>query len=420
VRFRDKEREQDGVSCGVFFVLSMLAKINTIVAPAIFLLYDYRQRLAPTRRRIASLAVGFLISALFVGIHLASFHGSEQVLESSYYGGPGTHLLNFPLLVMFYIRMTVFPYPLSAWQMFPAYGEFNAIVLLGWFGFFGILLLLFRASRTTQFWALWFLVFLAPVLQIVPFPIWVADRYLYIPAIGVFVLASRGWFTLYDRMVARWRKRVWEFAAVAVVVALGWQTWRYLPVWHDDLTLWSATTPKCNTSPYCHANLGLSLLQRGQVEPGVRELIRAVELRSLPRYLTYLADAYTLSLGDYRQALIAYQMAEEQGGEDVDATFYAKLARCHVFAGNLNEATRAIEAGQKLNAGDPTLLVVNGFLQWKLGNWEQARGSLGYAFLTTGRSSNAAGFLLPFWGRADEVGKLLSDLRSAAKPAAGS
>ena len=415
LRFREKERWGDAILCALFLVLSWLSKINTIVAPVIFLLYDYRQGTLK-KRQLWHLAGFFLLSAIFVAIHLFSFYESGQALEETYYGGPGVHLLNIPLVLAFYPRMVLFPHPLSAWQMMPIFERFNWVLGLGWLAWFGVAWLLYRADRWIQFWALWFFVLLLPVLGIVPFGIWVADRYLYIPAIGAFMLASRLFFWVGDHLPRVMQRLGWELALGSVLLAFSWLTWKHLPVWHDNIALWEDTTQYCMTSAYCHANLGLAHLRQGHIERGVKELIRAVEIRPIPRYLTFLGDAYTISLRDYRQALIAYNMAWEQGGPDVNAGFYAKLARYYLFVDNLDAASKAIQKGKTMNANDPALVVMEGFLQWKLGNLEEARLSLRRALFITQQTSNLVSFFSQYWPNENDVSRLLADLRS--QPAA--
>ena len=419
LRLREHGRWRDGVLCGLFLVFSFLSKINTVVAPAIFLLWDYKEGRVFQKDRLGSLAVFFLISAAFVGIHLSSFYDTGQVLEdSTYYGGLGVHLMNLPLFVLFYVQKVVFPHPLSAWYMFAVYQTWNWIVATAWIGMLSLLAFLCRSNRTVQFWGLWFVVFLAPVLQLFPFGIWVADRYLYIPAVGAFVLLSKGFFWVADRLEVLWRRVAWEAAMGGVLLVFAWYTHQHLPVWLDNLTLWQDTTPTCNTSAYCHASLGSALLRAGYTEQGVRELIRSVELRPAPRYLILLGDAYTNGLRDYRQALIAYSMAREQGGRDVNAAFYAKLARLNILTENWEEARKAIQAGRQADERDPSLLVANGFLEWKLGNLAEARRALSIALLITGQTSRPAELLINYWGGdAAEARKLLADLRAARETA---
>jgi tetratricopeptide (TPR) repeat protein len=257
------------------------------------------------------------------------------------------------------------------------------------------------------------LVFLAPVLQLFPFGIWVADRYLYIPAIGACVLVSKGFFGVADRLALGWQKVGWELAMGTVLLLFAWQTHDHLPAWRNNVTLWEATTPTCYTSAYCHASLGSALLRAGQVERGVKELIHSVELRPDPRFLIGLGDAYTLFLRDYRQALIAYSMAREQGGREINAAFYSKLARLYILTGNWEEARQAIQAGMQTDDRDPSLLVVNGFLEWRQGNLAEARRSLGIALVITGQTSQPAKLITNYWGDAAAAGKLLADLRTA-------
>ena len=271
IRLRERERWSDGILCSLLFILSLLAKINTIVAPAIFLLYDYKQGFSFKKSRVGSLGWFFLMSAIFTAVHLSVFYTSQDTLETTYYGGFGLHLQNFPQLVLFYIRMVVFPHPLSAWQMAVIYEDFNWVLGVGWCAMLGIFWLLYRSNRSIQFWGLWFFVFLAPVLQIVPFPIWIADRYLYIPAIGMFVLGSKLFFVVRDRFAKLWQRLGWEVVMGAVLLAFAWHTQNHLPVWSNNLTLWAATTQTCMTSAYCHNNLGLALLQDGKTEQGVKE-----------------------------------------------------------------------------------------------------------------------------------------------------
>ena len=420
LRLRSSERWWYAIPCALFLILSLLAKVNTVVAPAIFLLYDYRQRVPLKRGRVWSLVCFFLISAIFVAIHLLSFFWSESTLAKSglggsYHGGPSVHLQNLPFLILFYIRMVVFPHPLTAWHMFRVYEHFNWVVGIGWIVLLGIVWFLYRSDRNARFWGLCFIVFLAPVLQIIPNLTWVAERYLYIPVIGAFVLLSRLFFLVWDRLQQAWLRWSWEFAMVAVLLIFLWHTENHLPVFRNDLTLWEATARTCPTSAQCHAGLGQTLLKNNQIERGVKELIRAVEIRPTPPYLGMLGDVYTVRLGDYRQEIIAYKMALEQEGPPSvkEEELYAKLARAYLLAGELEEAGIAIQAGSKINPDNPFLLVVGSFFELKRGNWQEARRALNRALYLMNQTSGIGRFVYAYWGNAADAGRLLSDLRSS-------
>jgi len=433
LRLREKGGWSSGFLCAVFLALSLLAKINTVVAPAIFLLWDYRQRRPFDRKTIATLACFFLISALMTAAHMASFMGTDWAGESGYYGGLAVHLMNLPLFIFFYIQMTLVPHPLSAWYVFPVSLEFTWTLAVLWIALLALSGFLLRGSRRIQFWALWFLVFLAPVLQIIPFGIWVADRYLYIPIIGLFVLASGFFFKLPDpsgedrshkdrsaqyRPGPGWRRWAWEAAMCAVLVTLAWRTTARLPVWRDNLALWETTYPTCPDSAYCNESLGLALMRAGQLQRGGDLLVRAVALRPAPGYLVNLADALTWNARDYPEAIRIYQRALEDPAANSGTRLwvtdaYAGLARAYILQGSLEQAALAVDQGKSLSAGNPRLWVVEGFLHWKRGDLDRARRSLGTALTITGQRSRYAPFFAFYWGDQADVGSLLGDLRAA-------
>jgi tetratricopeptide (TPR) repeat protein len=430
-QLRIRERPADAVLCAVFLILSLLSKINTVVAPAIFLLYDYRRGRPWTGRSIATLTGLFLITGLIAGINL--FYTSSSIaafadrlldgailevpvssldFSSGYFGGLWVHLLNLPRLLFFYVRMIFFPHPLSSWHMFPVYTDLNWITGGAWAGLLGLLWLLYRAPRVVQFWLLWFVIFLSPVLQLVPNPTWVADRYLYIPAVGAFVLLSKLYFHVYDRIARRWARLTLETAMAAILIVFAWQTYRHLPAWQDDVTFWEATTGTCPTSAFCHGRWGRALFREGQVDAAFREFFEAVRLRPAPQYFLYLGDAYSDGPGDYEQALRAYSAAGEAAGA-LPLFVLAKIAKVHYLRGDFEEARSVIDTGLNADPDAPPLLLVNGFLEWRLGNGDAARASLSRVLELNAlypRSANPARFFNYYWGRPAEVGRLLADL----------
>jgi hypothetical protein len=412
IRLRERGEWTDCLLAALFLTLSLLSKINTVVAPAIFLLYDYRQGATLRTLKWRSLALFFLISGGFTLVHLSSFHGTASEMESVYLGGPATHLMNLPFLLSFYLQMIVYPHPLSAWQMFPAQLQLDWNVGLRWVAFAALGVLLWRSRREVQFWGLWIFIFLLPVLQIIPFPIWVADRYLYIPLVGGCALIARWFFQAADRL-AEWPRRALACAMAGAIVVMGWATVGHLPVWKNDLTLWTATTPTCMESSYCHMNLGVSLLRHGRANEGMRELIQAVNLRQSRWSLEHLGDGYTLTARDYAQAVIAYNMALEMAGPLQAGELFAKLARAHALAGEWEQAERAIESAKRFTPYDPNLWIVDGYRLWKLGMPEEATMSLRRALALTGGTVPPQQLFTRFLGDAAEVGQMLADLRVA-------
>ncbi len=418
IRFRETNRPFHFALVAIFMVCSALAKINTVVAPVIFLLYDYKAGDSFKSLRWRSLAILFVLSGMLVVVHVLSFGNSGEMLDGSPYSGLGTRLMNFPLLLSFYLQMMVLPFRLSAWELFPVQQSFSWIVALGWIGLALLLVLLLRAGRETQFWALWILVFLLPVLQIVAFPIWVADRYLYIPLIGGATLAARMFFRCWGRLQQPWPRWALGALAATAIATLAWQTHRHLPAWRDELSLWSATIPTCMTSAYCHSSFGLALMNAGQLQRGGDELVRAVELQPTPLFLMYLGDALTRSARNYPEAVRIYLLALKDAkppGQDIGgpriAKIHAKLARAYILSGQLDLAGQAIQTGGKYDWRYPGIWVMDVFLQWKRGNSDGARSSLSALISMLGQDSQVDGMVDQYWGDRGETRKMLAELR---------
>jgi tetratricopeptide (TPR) repeat protein len=108
----------------------------------------------------------------------------------------------------------------------------------------------------------------------------VADRYLYLPAVGLAIVPVAGLGEL--ARTARLPARAVTIAIVVWCTALAFVTWRQVPVWHDSDRLWAYTlahNPDC--SP-CLQNLGLLFAERGDLTGAADHYERAFRLGMQP------------------------------------------------------------------------------------------------------------------------------------------
>src|SRR5262249_7996953 len=102
---------------------------------------------------------------------------------------------------------------------------------------------------------LWYLGMLVPVIGLVQVGMQaMADRYTYLPAVGIFLLATWGGADL----LARWRV-AWELAAVltaCVLVASAAATVYQLGYWQNSITLWQHDLAAAGENDTAHVNLG--------------------------------------------------------------------------------------------------------------------------------------------------------------------
>jgi tetratricopeptide (TPR) repeat protein len=170
---------------------------------------------------------------------------------------------------------------------------------------------LFRRSPRAAYWLGWVFVGLTPVLALGRFgDVLLADRFLYLPSVGLALLAARGaaWVAR-GGAPARWRRPL-AVAALVVLAALGAATWSRCRVWKDDLTLFSDMVRTSPASALVRNNLGLSLYSRGEYAAATEEFRLATELagdyslahNNLAAALEREGDLYG-ALAEYREAL---------------------------------------------------------------------------------------------------------------------
>jgi tetratricopeptide (TPR) repeat protein len=109
-----------------------------------------------------------------------------------------------------------------------------------------------------------------------------ADRYTYLPSLGLALLAGsvvasagRAWATGRFRIVT-------AVLAALVIASLGTAAWKQARLWHDGVTLWGHAVVLDPTSGIAHANLGGELIHEGRTAEAGREFEKAIALR--PNY----------------------------------------------------------------------------------------------------------------------------------------
>jgi len=129
----------------------------------------------------------------------------------------------------------------------------------------------------------WYLGVLVPVIGIIPIGQFArADRFTYLPLVGVFIILAWGGNELFDRLkTGKTLKALTAAAALTVCLGMSWSQTRY---WHDDEALWSRALEVSEKNYYAHFSMGsVELDQRGNPEKAVKFYRRAIELN--PNFL---------------------------------------------------------------------------------------------------------------------------------------
>jgi Tfp pilus assembly protein PilF len=128
----------------------------------------------------------------------------------------------------------------------------------------------------------WFLGLLVPVIGFIPPGEQArADRYTYLPQIGLCLLVAWGAMELF----AKWRRGRQAMAVVSLLIITGLTAlcYRQTSFWRDSETLWNHTLAVTFNNPLAHNNLGNALMHKqGGLDEAIVHLQKALEIR--PNY----------------------------------------------------------------------------------------------------------------------------------------
>ena len=230
---------------------------------------------------------------------------------------PESEILLRPLIWMdaliFYLQKLIFPLELAAtYARTPAYVLSQAWIHSLWLCLVCLCAwLIWSYQRPILFFtSAWFLIGFLPASGLIPFAFQnystVADRYMYIPMIGVCLLLLVGFNWLHERF-----QRISLFPVGLLVIALAYQTYNVqLPTWRNMKTLWSHTVEVTPNAPQAWHDLGLVYRLEGNdqaAEVAFKKSLFA-DLKYADSYLA-LAELYRdqnkpgLALDYYNQAL---------------------------------------------------------------------------------------------------------------------
>lgn len=200
---------------------------------------------------------------------------------------------------------------------------------------------------------LWFLGTLVPVIGLVQVGLQsMADRYTYLPHLGLFLAISCGvsqWAG-----TVRWRRVVAIGAAGLTVIALAGRTWQQLPLWKDSRTLFLHTLA-CDPENSC----GLCMMGKLEMKASKYREAGDYFLRSIRRLPT--GDAFSslgeaeLRQGHLEEALYYLQLATANQGPDAIGSTLLCLADAVSLLGGRDQAIGWYESALAI---EPNLAVM--------------------------------------------------------------
>jgi protein O-mannosyl-transferase len=313
-------------------LLALMSKPMAVTLPCVLLLLDFW----PLGRWQLGRPWGKLVAEKLPLVALVIASAIVTVLAQSRAGAvrAGTkysfvnRLANVPVAYAGYVSNTAVPTKLAVFYPHP--GRWPAsIVVTTTLGVLLVTAAAFLARRRAPYitvgW-LWFLGTLVPVIGIVQVGMqWMADRYTYIPGIGLCVIVG---FTALD---PRWpvvARRVVAGVIIAVLVGMTLMTSRQMTYWTgDSLALFGHALAVTDRNWLAHGYVGSALVERRRIEEGRYHLARAIEINPAYPEGHYNWGNLLLHEGRHADAADAYETALRLRPSFVEAMSHLGVAR---------------------------------------------------------------------------------------------
>jgi tetratricopeptide (TPR) repeat protein len=338
----------------IVFILGLLSKPMLVTLPFVLLLLDYWPLKRFVQGRILQIIGEKLV--LFV---LAC--GSMYLSSVSFKNPPylptapmGLRIANALVSYIKYVLKLAWPTDLAVLYPYPAnvplWQTVGALVLLI-LGFATVVRFYSRLPYLVTGW-LWYVGTLVPVSGLVQIGLWpeMADRWAYVPFIGLFIIIVWGIGDLFNRWQSRFIGAL-GMLGISWLLILGILTSIQLRYWHSSVMLFEHTLAVTKNNYVIHRVLGCSLQSQNKLNEAIAQYRQAIQIR--PNYAEAQHDlGYALcKQGKWDEALVHLRKAVQLNPRYADAQH--NLGFVLYTLGRLNEASVHLGLAIKLKPDYP-------------------------------------------------------------------
>ncbi|MGE5207534.1 MAG: tetratricopeptide repeat protein, partial [Chlamydiota bacterium] len=370
----------------VLFALGLMAKPMVVTLPVLVLCLDYWPlgRLpVPGRGEPGFVRVFFKLLAEKIPLLLLSAGSAAITLYAQRdIGALGTTLalplrlrlenaiysyLAYILKGFWPTRLAVFyPHPensLALWKVGLAAAGLVAISALAW---------RYRKRRYLLAGWTWYLVALLPVIGVVQVGRQaMADRYAYIPFLGLFAIAV--WLAADALPRLQLPRAVPVAATVVIVCGYAWAANRQLVYWQDSYTLFSHALQVAPANSIAEDNLGTALVAMGRPQEAMAHFEAAARLQPRDFEPHYNRATLLLRAGQFPQAEREYQVALANAVDTLDAAHaHNNLGILYLQTNRPAAALSEFDTAIRLDPNQHNSLLARGTLEYQAGNLDAA------------------------------------------------
>ncbi len=362
------------VAMSILFAAGLLSKPMLVTTPVILLLLDYwsrfaganstaglREREDANRSREAGDSVWetervgsawpklilekvplfalSLADAYLSAGGIATAHSSADQLPLA------ARIANALVSYIVYIWRTIWPAKLGVFYPYPPNGlpAWQPVIAAAMLVVITTFVFVLRKSRPYLLvgW-LWYVVMLLPVIGIIQINLQAqADRYTYLPQIGLYLMIGWGAADLFATV--RFRAPITTAAAVAVIFAFSFVARAQVSFWRDSETLWNHTIAVTKDNYFAHASLADLLMRGGRVNEAIEHSKEALRIRPNDANAQNNLGLALLQTGDNKAAATHLEKALEIDPGQMNAEVNLAWILATSSDDSLRDGSRAVQ-----------------------------------------------------------------------------
>lgn len=337
-------------SC-LFYLLALLSKEMAITLPLIISVCElfYNKKKINVRYILLNkYNIGYIVVTLLY-FYIRFYYFQNPIVEGVPAPSLITRIMTAPWLLLSYLKLSFFPLSLAAdYEIMPVKAFFSYHFMFSVIGMLTVAILAFLAfkiknSKEVAFGFVFFAITLIPVYNIYPIANPFAERYLYLPVMGITVITG---YVIDQGMNSKYR----SLCTILFLVILSIYAFTVIKrnnIWKDDYVLWHSTVRKQQSNSQAHNKLGIVYAETGRLIKAEDEFNTALRLKSDDSVYHYNLGNVYFKQGRYYEAIKEYQSALNRKKISADAHY--KLGSVYRKLGRLDEAIQEFNEALKQN-----------------------------------------------------------------------
>ena len=314
----------------VMFILSLISKPSAVTLPFVLILIDYFMDRKYDKKIVFEKLLFIIISIIFGIITIIASMSNIKHEKSFVFP---YNILNAINGISFYLTKMVAPIKLSC--IYPAYNNLTVIDRIYGIIVFCLLITLtvisMKYTKKLLFSIMFFLITIATVLHIIPTGRGVpADRYVYVPLIGIFYFLGEAGVYFYNK---KFNIKIIKYSQVLIFVIIITifilLTYQRCKIWNNSITLWTDVLKKYSIYPdvagLAYTNRGIAYAKKEEFYKSISDLNNAVNIDATKSAYANRGIAYA-KIGDYDKAISDYTIAIKLDRNYIDAYYNRGIA----------------------------------------------------------------------------------------------